>query len=107
MREIMPDREGGEMTDKDNNVTNNTVENLEWCTQADNLAHADRQGRMKKQHWKGKRSPFAKLSDDAAFAIRAEYANGGVSMQSLAVRFKCIKRTVLRIVQGASYVQVA
>lgn len=33
----------------DNNPKNNNVNNLEWCTQAENLSHARNQGRMRHQ----------------------------------------------------------
>lgn len=38
---------------KDGNKHNNNISNLEWCTHAENSAHASRMGLMK-SFWKGK-----------------------------------------------------
>jgi len=83
---------------------NNHAANLEWCTQQHNLAHAAQLGRMQRDHWKGKRSPTASLTDEEAQAIRQTYAKGGISWEKLAVIFQTNKRTVGRIIRGETYV---
>jgi predicted DNA-binding protein (UPF0251 family) len=88
----------------DANTSNNAVENLEWCTQRHNLAHAKRLGRKPDNYWKGKRSPNAALSSETVEAIRAEYAAGGISLEGLGQRLGISKRTVGRIVARQSYV---
>lgn len=88
----------------DSNRSNNHWSNLEWCTQLDNLAHAQRLGRMQRNYWTGKRSPNARLSDESANSIRAEYQAGGVSWETLGRKYQVSKKTVGRIVRGESYV---
>lgn len=83
---------------------NNTVENLEWCTQWQNLNHSSMLGRMRRDYWRGKRSPNAALAEECARLIKDEYAKGGVSWDTLAKKFGTNKRTVGRIVSGESYV---
>lgn len=84
--------------------SNNRVENLEWCTQWQNLKHSEELGRMQRNYWCGKRSPNASIDDAEAAEIRARYNRGGVSWQSLGDQFGISKRSVGRIVNGESYV---
>lgn len=88
----------------DCNRANNSAENLEWCTQKQNLTHADKLGRMQKTYWVGKRSPSAILSDETAGRIRREYLGGCVSWSALGEKYGICKRSVGRIVKGESYV---
>ena len=83
---------------------NNSVKNLEWCTQWSNLNHSQKLGRMQRDYWSGKRSPNANLDDKTVAKIRQEYAAGGVSWQLLAEKYGTNKRTIGRIVSGESYV---
>ena len=83
---------------------NNCVDNLEWCTQAENIKHSRDAGRYPDNYWKGKRSPNAKISDNLAFKIRDEYKQGGISQQKLGDKYGVSKRTVNRIVNNMSYV---
>jgi hypothetical protein len=84
--------------------SNNKAENLEWCTQAENLKHSELLGRMRRGvSLKGKRSLRAKLSDDQADQIRSEYAAGGVSLEKLALKHGTSKRTAHRIVNLHTY----
>lgn len=57
----------------DNNPSNNCVNNLEWCTQSENIKHAFNQGR--KFNIKGEAHPQAKLTDIEVNEIR-EFAKG-------------------------------
>lgn len=84
--------------------SNNSVENLEWCTQWENLNHSQKLGRMQRNYWVGKRSPNAKLNDTQISDIRSEYKKGGISWQSLAKKYNTNKRSIGRIVNGESYV---
>lgn len=88
----------------DSNRLNNNVENLEWCTQWSNLKHAADLGRMQRDYWVGKRSPSARLTDEAVAAIRNEYSLGGVSWENLGKKYGVSKRSIGRIVCGESYV---
>ncbi len=83
---------------------NNSVTNLEWCTQAQNIAHSRALGRYPDDYWKGKRSPNAKLTDETVQSIRAAYATGNYSWQQLAKEYGISKHSIGRIVRGESYV---
>lgn len=87
----------------DSDRANNRAVNLEWCTQAENLAHATSMGRMQRDYWKGKRSPNAFLTDGEVRAIRAEYATGSSSLSKLAEKFGISKRCVGRVVNLEVY----
>lgn len=91
----------------DNDPLNNEAENLEWCTQAENLAHAVRQGRMRNNHRLGKRSPSAALSDHEVVALRKAYAQGGISLRAVGVEFGISKRAAQRCVLGETYADVS
>lgn len=86
---------------KNFNRRDNRVQNLEWCSQAENITHSDSAGRMQRDYWTGKRSPNAKLSDGAAQKIRDD--KSGLSLSKLADKYGTNKRTVLRIRSGQSY----
>jgi hypothetical protein len=102
---FLPNHDGKPFVNHLNNDrADNRAENLEWCTQRENLAHADRQGRMQRDYWIGRRSPSAKLSDEEVAAIRRAYAKGGVSWDALAKRHHICKRSIGRIIRGETYV---
>ena len=88
----------------DHDRQNNAASNLEWCDQKRNLSHAAESGRLRRDYWKGKRSPNAKLSDAAALNIRRAYSDKQNSLQSLALEYGMSKRAIERIVNGRSYV---
>ena len=83
---------------------NNAALNLEWCTQWENLNHSQQLGRMQRDYCTGKRSPSAKLTDEQAAAIRAEYAKGGKSWEEIGKLYGVSKRTAGRIIQEKTYV---
>lgn len=87
-----------------NDRADNRADNLEWCTQKENIAHADRQGRMVRDYWVGRRSPNAALTDEQVMEIRSAYTGGGRSHQSLALEFGISKRAIGRLLNGETYV---
>lgn len=102
---FIPNPEGKPCVNHINNCrSDNRVSNLEWCTQWENIDHAQKQGRAQRDYWIGRRSPNAKLSDAQVLAIRTSYAEGGKSLQTLANLYCVNKRTIGRIVKGESYV---
>jgi len=84
--------------------SHNSVGNLEWCTQWQNLKHSSDLGRMQRDYWTGKRSPNALLDDPTAAEIRQKYASGGISWETLGFEYGVSKRSIGRIVKGESYV---
>lgn len=84
----------------------NRVGNLEWCSQADNLAHADAKGRMQRDYWVGKRSPSALASDQQVIEIRGLYTLGDTSWADLGRRFGLSKRAIGRILRRETYADV-
>jgi hypothetical protein len=90
----------------DCNPANNTAQNLEWCTQAENIGYASSLGRMQTDYWTGRRSPNAKLTDQQAQEIRIQYASGGASWAFLADQYGVGKRTIGKIIKGQSYAPV-
>lgn len=85
---------------------NNSCENLEWCTQWQNLMHSQKLGRMQRDYWNGKRSPNAYLTDLQVMEIKSQYEAGNISWEDLGRKFGVSKRTIGRIVNGESYVQM-
>lgn len=89
-----------------NDRSDNRAENLEWCTQAENIRHADNQGRMQRDYWSGKRPPVAALSDEQVRDLRATYSAGGVSLEALGHMFGISKRAAHRCVKQETYSDV-
>lgn len=88
-----------------NNPSDNTYTNLEWCTQKENLNHARRQERMYK-HPKFKPSPNRKLSTEEVDQIRSRREHLKESYECLAVAFGASKRTIGRIIKEESYAKM-
>ena len=79
--------------------TDNRVENLEWCTNAENQRHAVATGL--KANAQGEDSPDAKLTNEQATYIRAN--PDGLTQQALAEMFGVSRSTIGRIQQGNRY----
>jgi hypothetical protein len=90
----------------DCNRSNNRSDNLEWCTQAENLAHSRRLGRLQNNYWKGRRSPNAVLTEDQVRQIRSIYASGRYSLEGIAKQFKVSKRCIFRMIHRETYADV-
>ena len=90
----------------DNDPANNRAENLEWCTQAENLSHAAKQERMQRDYWVGKRPPSALLSDGEVREIRESHARDDITYAKLADRFRISKRAIGRCINRETYADV-
>lgn len=86
---------------------NNRAGNLEWCTQKENLVHADLAGRLQKDYWKGKRAPNAKLTDAQVRDIRQRYSEGGITHSELATAYNMSKGCMGRVISGKTYTDVS
>jgi hypothetical protein len=61
---LEPDKTRPLINHIDSDQTNNRLDNLEWCTPRENMAHAKAKGRLSKK----------RLSDEEAILIRKLYA---------------------------------
>ena len=79
---------------KNGNKTDNTLENLEWCTAKENAIHARDNGLTNPK--KGEDHPSCKITDEEVLSIMEDYSNGKNSLRKLC-KFKNIThQTVLR-----------
>lgn len=83
---------------KDGNKLNNSQENLEWCTQSENVLHALEIGLLKPL--KMEDSPSAKLNVDLVNAIRLEYKETKTTHRKLAEKYGVGKTTIQNILAG-------
>ena len=75
----------------------NRPENLEVCTDSENLSHAHRTGLINQT---GQKNPAAKLTDLQVEEIRAIYGEGKSTMKSIANQFGVVHQTVSKIIRG-------
>ncbi len=87
----------------DGNKANNRVENLEWCTQADNLRHAHRTGLARGMDLKkGDLSIASKLTSAQVSVIKRCLKEGHRSID-IAREFGVVKGTIAEIKAGRSW----
>lgn len=86
---------------KDGNKTNNKVNNLEWCTQSENVKHAYRIKLMDK---KGEKHHLSKLTKNDIFFIRKNSKN--YLQKELAEMFKISQQQVSRIINKIEWSHV-
>jgi DNA-binding transcriptional regulator YiaG len=95
---FIPNPEGKRYVNhKDNNPSNNHMDNLEWATQAENINHAVRQGRFNQ----GTLSPRTKFTEEQVKEIRRKILAKEISQTKLAkelgVTQNCISEIVNRL----------
>ena len=85
----------------DNNTTNNTVDNLEWCTSSENMLHSHKQGRQdvvkeaaakgraKAANLKAKIKYSAYLNQNLNGRILISFYIGGTKKREYKGNFKC------------------
>lgn len=84
---------------KDGNRTNNCVDNLEWCTYSENLAHAFRAGL--RSH-RGENCPNSKLKENDVIEIKKALASGEKCID-LSRKYGVHKGTISAIKNGVSW----
>ncbi len=88
----------------DGNPSNNSVENLAWGTQSENVADSVRHG-TRRVH-RGSKNGQSKLTEDEAAAI-ADLVTSGWKQRDVARFFGVSQRTVCKINTGAGWSHVA
>lgn len=87
----------------DGNKQNNVVTNLEWCTNQENMIHANKHGLLK--IYKGEKSSQAKLTNTQVKWIREHYIprDNVFGCRALGRKFGVAHNTILEILKNRSY----
>jgi|SRR6185312_1985844 len=80
---------------KDGNGSNNHVDNLEWCTGHENMAHSFRI--LKRRMAVGEKVHLSKLTEEEVIMIRKIYPKGHATQQELAKIFNCHPTTIYSV----------
>jgi len=83
----------------DGNKHNNRLDNLEWCTQAENNEHARQNGLV---DLRGENAHSAKLTDDAVRKIRSD-SERGVKDSYMAAEYGVSRRTINAVVNRRTW----
>jgi len=86
----------------DGNPSNNNIENLEWCTQKENMKHASINGLT--TFPKGEKARNAKLTNIIVLNIVNEY--NGKNNKELMFKYNLSKSTINNIITGYSWNEV-
>lgn len=86
----------------DGNKQNNCVDNLEWCSQSENVKHAYDN---KLKVVVGERNPAHKLTTNDVLFIRKNYKPRDCvfGLNALSKKFNVNKSTILRVIRGVSW----
>lgn len=92
---------------KDSNGLNNSLDNLEWVTQSENMYYAVADGTLNtKEHKLKVREANRHLSDEEVLNIRKFYSNGQYSQRQLAKKFNVCQRTITMIVNKITFREI-
>lgn len=89
---------GSQVNHKDGDKTNNTLDNLEYMTPAENVGHAINTGLFGSNTGMGR-----KLRANQAVEIRERYAAGGTTYKELALEYGVSQLTILQIVNRKTW----
>lgn len=81
--------------------SDNFVENLEWCTCAENVKHAWLTGLSLSTN--GEKHPSSKLNDNQVYAIRVMYSLNKATLQELSEIFGVHKSTIHAIIKNKNW----
>ena len=99
---VGPRPEGMEACHRDGDRSNNSLNNLRWDTPKNNCADTARHGRSNK----GERHGLARLTEEKVKAIRAEYATGIASYESLGRKHGVTGSAILAVVRRRNWKHV-
>lgn len=85
----------------DGNKLNNCVDNLEWCTQGDNIRHAFKLGLMEGN--KGEKNALSVLSSDQVQSIDYLLEQGHLNNKEIAAEFDIDPVTICDIKRGKTW----
>jgi len=88
---------------KDGNKLNNSVDNLEWVTQGENLQHAVKSGTLILD---GHNNPNAAFTKEQVIEIRKLYSEGNLSCQKIANLYGVSKSPIVNMVAMRTYKNV-
>lgn len=80
--------------------TDNRIENLEWCTSAENIKHSWENGLSKTR---GERNNFAKLKSSDIFSIRRLFKTGCYTQARLSKLFDTSPTNICDILKGKTW----
>ena len=102
---FLPKGDGYVVNHKDFNPANNCIENLEWCTDSENMMHAYLCGRLATPINNVHSYPHAKLSHDSVREIR-ERIKGNERHCDIALSYGVCTEVIGRIGRGKSWAQL-
>lgn len=83
--------------------SDNRLENLEWLTNAQNMAHAAKLGLRPHPDMRGERNNSAVLSTEDIEYIRLRYNSGSLYQRELAKEYNVTQQTISDIIRGHSW----
>ena len=90
----------------DGNKHNNNLNNLEWCTQSENIEHAIRTGLFDNCASYGDKSHYHKLTEAIVREIKEDLKIGELSIRKIAKKYNISPSTILQIKKGNYWKQV-
>lgn len=87
---------------KDTDVTNNCVDNLEWCTIEQNVNYKPTYDKRVNSIKKGEDCNFSKLTEKDVIEI-VDYLNEGIPCDEIAFMFNVIPKSIRNIRNGSTW----